>query len=114
MAAAQTPHRLRSGSGRTVMAMSDQTHTLPLSTPDAPAAAPGPDPGPGSADPWHAQDPWRAPDPHGLPPASPPPPAGPQGADRRPGRGVALLAAVAIAAGLIGGGAGAAVTASLD
>jgi putative serine protease PepD len=90
------------------MDMSDQTHTLPLSTPDPPAADPG------SADPWHAQDPWRAPDPHGLPPAPPPPPAGPQGRDRRPGRGVALLAAVAIAAGLIGGGAGAALTASMD
>jgi putative serine protease PepD len=90
------------------MDMSDQTHTLPLSTPDPPAA------GTGSADPWHAQDPWRAPDPHGLPPAPPPPPAGPQGGDRRPRRGVALLAAVAIAAGLVGGGAGAALTASMD
>jgi putative serine protease PepD len=91
------------------MDMSDQTHTLPLPTPDPPTAA-----GPGSADSWHAQDPWRAPDPHGLPPAPPPPPAGPQGGDRRPRRGVALLAAVAIAAGLVGGGAGAALTASMD
>jgi putative serine protease PepD len=93
------------------MAMSDQTQTLPPNSPDVPPADTS---GAGSADPWRAQDPWRAPDPHGLPPAPPLPPAGPQGGDRRPRRGLALHSAVAIAAGLVGGGAGAALTASLD
>jgi putative serine protease PepD len=111
MATVQTAHSLRPGSGRTVMVMSDQTHTLP---PYSPAVPPAADPGAGSADPWRAQDPWRAPDPNGLPPAPPPPPAGPQAGDRRPRRGVALLSAVALAAGLVGGGAGAALTATLD
>ena len=112
MATVQTPHSLRPGSGRTVMDMTEQTHTLPPYSPDVPP--PAGHPGDGSADPWRAQDPWRAPDPHGLPPAPPLPPAGPQGGDRRPRRGVALLCAVAIAAGLVGGGAGAALTATLD
>jgi putative serine protease PepD len=94
------------------MDMTEQTRTLPPYSPDVPPPATAP--GDGSADPWRAQDPWRAPDPHGLPPAPPPPPAGPQGGDRRPRRGVALLCAVAIAAGLVGGGAGAALTATLD
>jgi putative serine protease PepD len=54
-------------------------------------------------------DPWR-------PPAPPEPPAGrdqaaPPAPGERPRRGVALLAAVAVAAGLVGGGAGAAITA---
>jgi putative serine protease PepD len=111
MAGFQTAHSLRPGSGRTVMVMSDQTRTLPPYSPDVPPPAA---PGPGSADTWHAQDPWRAPDPHGLPPTLPPPPAGPQAGDRRPRRGVALLSAVALAAGLVGGGAGAALTATLD
>ena len=111
MATVQTAHSLRPGSGRTVMVMSDQTHTLPPYSPDVPPAA---DPGAGSADPWRAQDPWRAPDPNGLPPEPPAPPAGPQSGDRRPRRGVALLSAVALAAGLVGGGAGAALTATLD
>ncbi|MDQ1602089.1 MAG: putative serine protease PepD [Actinomycetota bacterium] len=93
------------------MVMSDQTHTLPPYSPDVPPAA---DPGARSADPWRAQDPWRAPEPNGLPPAPPAPPAGPQAGDRRPRRGVALLSAVALAAGLVGGGAGAALTATLD
>jgi putative serine protease PepD len=51
-----------------------------------------------------------------LPPAPPEqtaPPAPPAPADR-PRRGVALLAAVAVAAGLVGGGAGAVVTSALD
>jgi putative serine protease PepD len=111
MATVQTAHSLRPGSRRTVMVMSDQTRTLPPYSPDVPPPAA---PGAGSADPWRAQDPWRAPDPHGLPPAPPPPPAGPQAGDRRPRRGVALLSAVALAAGLVGGGAGAALTATLD
>jgi putative serine protease PepD len=95
------------------MVMTDQTRTLPPYSPDVPPAA-SQSTAAGSADPWRAQDPWRAPDPHGLPPAPPFPPAGPHGPDRRPRRGVALLCAVAIAAGLVGGGAGAALTATLD
>jgi putative serine protease PepD len=86
--------------------MSDQTRTLPPYSPSVPpeTSAPG----------YGAQDPWRAPDPHGTPPASPPPPAGPASGRRGPRRGVALLGAVALAAGLVGGGAGAVLTSALD
>jgi putative serine protease PepD len=52
-------------------------------------------------------DPWLPP----TPPEQPAPPAPPTGGER-PRRGVALLAAVAVAAGLVGGGAGAAITAA--
>ena len=54
-------------------------------------------------------DPWLPPG----PPQQPAPPAPPAPAER-PRRGVALLAAVAVAAGLVGGGAGAVVTSALD
>ena len=54
-------------------------------------------------------DPWLPP----APPERPAPPAPPAAAGR-PRRGVALLAAVAVTAGLVGGGAGAVVTSALD
>ncbi|HTE72036.1 MAG TPA: trypsin-like peptidase domain-containing protein [Actinomycetes bacterium] len=54
-------------------------------------------------------DPWLPP----APPEQPAPPAPPAPAER-PRRGVALLAAVAVTAGLVGGGAGAVVTSALD
>src|SRR5215207_1926565 len=54
-------------------------------------------------------DPWLPP----APPEQPAPPAPPAPAER-PRRRVALLAAVAVTAGLVGGGAGAVVTAALD
>jgi putative serine protease PepD len=57
----------------------------------------------------HYGDPWLPP----APPEQPGPPAPPAPAGR-PRRGVALLAAVAVAAGLVGGGAGAVVTSALD
>jgi putative serine protease PepD len=93
--------------------MSDQTRTLPVDDtyspfPSAPTEQTVPLPG------YGAQDPWRAPDPHGTPPASPPPSAGPTSDGRRPRRGIALLGAVALAAGLVGGGAGAVLTSTLD
>ncbi len=96
--------------------MSDQTRTLPVDDPYSPFP-PAPTT---TSEPtlplsgYGAQDPWRAPDPHGTPPASPPPPAGPTADGRRPPRGVALLGAVALAAGLVGGGAGAVLTSTLD
>jgi putative serine protease PepD len=82
--------------------MTDQTSTLPPYPPESPG------------DPWRAQDPWRAPDPHGLPPGAPPPPPEQAAESPRPRRWVALLSAVALAAGLVGGGAGAALTGALD
>jgi putative serine protease PepD len=54
-------------------------------------------------------DPWLPP----APPEQAAPPAPPAPAER-PRRGVALLAAVAVTAGLVGGGAGAVVTSALD
>lgn len=54
-------------------------------------------------------DPWAPPPP---PPSAPGRVTGPE--RRRPGRGVATLVAVALAAGLVGGGAGAALTATVD
>ncbi len=92
--------------------MSDQTRTLPPagpypSHPDA-VTAPVPDLAAG----YGAQDPWRAPDPHQEPPGGTPPAGGPA-TDGRPRRGVALLAAVALAAGLVGGGTGAVLTGAL-
>jgi putative serine protease PepD len=54
-------------------------------------------------------DPWLPP----APPEQSAPPAPPAPAER-PRRGVALLAAVAVTAGLVGGGAGAVVTSALD
>jgi putative serine protease PepD len=70
--------------------MTDTTSTLPPYQPT---------PEPGGA---HPHDPWQPPmEPR---PAEPP----------RPRRGVALLVAVAVAAGLVGGGVGAAVTSSVD
>jgi hypothetical protein len=51
-------------------------------------------------------DPWM--------PPTPPPVADRSPAQDKPRRGVTLLVAVALAAGLVGGGAGAAVTAALD
>jgi putative serine protease PepD len=82
--------------------MSDQTSTLPPYSSELPPSGYG------------AQDPWRAPDPHELPPGTPPPPTEQGGDTPRPRRGVALLIAVALAAGLVGGGAGAALTGVLD
>ncbi len=84
--------------------MSDQTRTLPpfpstLSTEDT-----GLPPYVG------AQDPWRAPDPVGTPPTAPGDPTDRDSESPRPRRGLALLAAVAVTAGLVGGGAGAAIT----
>jgi putative serine protease PepD len=92
--------------------MSEQTRTLP---PYSPTFPPAPDAPTTTLPGYGAQDPWRAPDPHGTPPGSTPPP-GRHDDERapRPRRGVALLSAVALAAGLVGGGAGAALTASLD
>ncbi len=91
--------------------MSDQTRTLPPYPPSFPSAPP---PGEESAPGYGAQDPWRAPEPHGAPPVSPPPTVE-RSADRpRPRRGAVALGAVALVAGLVGGGAGAALTAGLD
>ncbi len=91
--------------------MSDQTRTLPVDdtySPYPPAPAPeAPAPG------YGGQDPWRAPEPHGTPPGSPPP-VDEGSPSQRPRRGIALIGAVALAAGLVGGGAGAAVTSALD
>ena len=84
--------------------MSDQTRTLPPYDPTTPPAATG----------YGAQDPWRAPDPSGLPPGTPPPSPEQATDSPRPRRGIALLSAVALAAGLVGGGAGAALTGALD
>ncbi|HEX6935040.1 MAG TPA: trypsin-like peptidase domain-containing protein [Actinomycetes bacterium] len=74
--------------------MTEQTRTLPPYPPT-------------SQDPF---DPWRSATPP-QPPTAEPLPAGPTSAPRR---GVALLAVVALAAGLVGGGAGAALTVALD
>ena len=94
--------------------MSDQTRTLPPYSPSFPPAPPAHEAPEAPAPGYGAQDPWRAPDPQGTPPASPPPPADPTSDGRRPRRGVALLGAVALAAGLVGGGAGAVLTSTLD
>ena len=83
--------------------MTEQTETLPLFAPSAPQTVG-----------YGGQDPWRAPDPQGMPPGTPPPPAEQRSEPDRPKRGIALLSAVALAAGLIGGGAGAALTMATD
>ena len=83
--------------------MTEQTETLPLFAPSAPQTVG-----------YGGQDPWRAPDPQGMPPGTPPPPPEQRSEPDRPKRGIALLSAVALAAGLIGGGAGAALTMATD
>jgi putative serine protease PepD len=87
--------------------MSDETRTLPPYTTSPFGPSPTDQAARGDHD---AYDPWRP----ALPPTPPPAPpsAAPDG--QRPSRGVALLAAVALAAGLVGGGAGAARTVALD
>jgi putative serine protease PepD len=89
--------------------MTDQTRTLPPYSPDDPPVE-GTVP---AAQPWSpARDPWSSP---AAPPAAPPAAeAPPAGRDRSPRRGVGLLVALAVTAGLLGGGAGAALTAALD
>jgi putative serine protease PepD len=84
--------------------MTDQTtvQQRPSSDPYRPYGTPGGHDSAGSR-----PDPWLPP----TPPEQPAPPAPPTGGER-PRRGVALLAAVAVAAGLVGGGAGAAITAA--
>ena len=61
----------------------------------------------------HPADSFTAPTDPWLPPTPPPVPDRTTGPER-PRRGVAALIAVALAAGLVGGGAGAAVTSALD
>ncbi|MEO7980923.1 MAG: trypsin-like peptidase domain-containing protein [Sporichthyaceae bacterium] len=93
--------------------MSDQTRTLPVDDTYSPfPPAPGQEPpAPG----YGAQDPWSASEPSGTPPGATPPPVDEGGpSPRRPRRAIALVGAVALAAGLVGGGAGAAVTSALD
>jgi putative serine protease PepD len=86
--------------------MSDDTRTFPPYTTSPFGPSPTDQEAPGDHD---AHDPWRP----ALPPTRPPAP--PEDArEGRPRRGVALLAAVALAAGLVGGGAGAALTVALD
>jgi putative serine protease PepD len=87
----------------------NQTQILPPYPPTS-AAPPTYPPTPG----YDGQDPWRSPDYHGLPPGAPPPAAERAADAPHPRRGVTLLVAVALAAGLVGGGAGAALTAGLD
>jgi putative serine protease PepD len=72
--------------------MTEQTQTLPPYRPETPQQVP-----PGDHDGF---DPWR--------------PAAPSSEPPRPRRGAVALAAVALAAGLLGGGAGAALTAAVD
>ena len=86
--------------------MTDQTTVQqhPSSDPFRPYGTPG-----GYDTEGSRPDPWLPP----TPPQQPVPPAPPAGGEQpRPRRGVALLAAVAVAAGLVGGGAGAAITAA--
>jgi putative serine protease PepD len=78
--------------------MTEQTRTLP--------------PYPVDPAPQTSGDPWFAP--ASPPPATPDQQAPPAGPARSPRRGVALLVALALGAGLIGGGAGAALTVALD
>jgi putative serine protease PepD len=93
-----------------VFGMSEnQTQILPPYPPTS--AAPPTHPPTGGYD---GQDPWRAPDHRGLPPGAPPPTTERTADAPRPRRGVALLGTVALVAGLVGGGAGAALTAGLD
>ena len=87
----------------------NQTQILPPYPPTS-AAPPTYPPTPG----YDGQDPWRAPDYHGLPPGAPPPATERSADSAHPRRGVTMLVAVALAAGLVGGGAGAALTAGLD
>ncbi|MDQ1585632.1 MAG: putative serine protease PepD [Actinomycetota bacterium] len=89
--------------------MTDTTSTLPPYNPSPEPQAwgqPAADTRPFGPTPPPEHDPW-------LPPGQPPASA-PTEEARRPRRGVSLLIAVALAAGLIGGGAGAVVTNSLD
>src|SRR5688572_4987327 len=103
-ASAKGAHRRLPGSGRTVTGMTDQTtvQQRPAGDPFRPYGTPG-----GYDTLGSRPDPWLPP----APPEHPGPPAPPAGGER-PRRGVALLAAVAVAAGLVGGGAGAAITAA--
>jgi len=87
-----------------------ETRSLPSYGP-APSPARTPLPGAGWSPGARADDPWAAP----TPPGGPSAPAGPPSSPRRPARrGFALLTALALGAGLVGGAAGGAAYTALD
>ena len=101
-ASPEASHSGLPGSGCTVPGMTEQNVTEPPASPQYPSEHP-------TLQYPRYDDPWLPP----APPEQTAPPAPPAPAER-PRRGVALLAAVAVAAGLVGGGAGAVVTSALD
>ena len=104
MARPQTTSRVLPGRPGSLNAMSDQTRTLPTYAPPSP---------PAPYDGWPRSGTPGSPEtPH--PPSEQQPPQHPAPVAAAPRRGVGLLAAVALAAGLLGGGTGAALTALVD